>query len=112
MKINHKYGYLIVDDKYFAIEAKDGITTWKEVKGIKEMAEKADKIAEKIKDNLNRKAIVKESVMKLSKKELDKLYDMLFKSKRNYKPRTREGACVDMKIGKFILPIVEDIELK
>jgi hypothetical protein len=44
--------------------------------------------------------------MNLEEKDFDKLYKSLTSGK-NYKPKTREHRCVDLKVGNFVLPIIE-----
>ena len=44
--------------------------------------------------------------MKFTNSDLDKLDKMLFGEKK-YTVKTREHRCVDMKVGNFIIPIVE-----
>ena len=69
---------------------------------------KAREMAKKLKDSLDAEKVLMEVFMtKFEKKDFDKLYKSLFKSKRKYKVRTREGACVDMKIGNMIIPIID-----
>ena len=68
---------------------------------------RSDKIANKLKSSLDREKILFESVMKLDEKELQTLHNVLFNSKKKVKPKTRADHCVDMKVGNFILPIVD-----
>ncbi len=67
----------------------------------------AKEIAEKIKDSLDREKVIRESVMKLPISELESLHNTVFNTKRKAKAKTREHHCVDMKVGNFILPIVD-----
>jgi len=108
MKYAKKFGYHLIDGKYYEETSVGGIPTFKKVseKEIDKLDMLADKIAEKLKDNLDTKMVLKESVMALFKKDINKLHKMLFKSKRKYKAETREHHCVDMKIGNFVLVIV------
>ena len=45
--------------------------------------------------------------MHFTDKDIDKLYKLVNSKKKKYKPKTREGHCVDMKVGGFIIPIVD-----
>ena len=77
-------------------------------KRIDEQLKKAGQLAKKLKSNLDAEKILMEVFMtKYDIKELDKLHKMVFKSKRKYKAKTREGRCVDMKIGNHIIPIID-----
>ena len=103
-----KYDFLVFNGKYYEFSGDDGKPILKEVKGVPEMLDKSHKIAKKIKDSLDREKLLVEILMtKFDKKGLDKLYNLLFKSKRKYKPKTREDHCVDMKVGNIIIPLSE-----
>lgn len=104
-----KNGFFVVNNRYYQIEGKDGQPILKEInkKKVDEAEEMAEKLAEKLKESLNKEAILKEAIMKLEFKDIKKLFNLMFKSKKRYKPITREEHCVDMKIGRFILPIIE-----
>ena len=104
-----KYGLLIIDGEYYEETHQDGKPIFKPVSKIRiKKAEKmATQIAEKIKDSLDREKVIRESVMKLDLTELEKLHNTVFNEKRKAKAKTREHYCVDMKIGNFILPIVD-----
>jgi len=103
-----KHGYLVIDGKYFRSESVDGricfvIVSKAEIKQNQKMA---DAIAEKLKESLDAKKVLNEAIMTMHTTEIKRLYKMI-QSKRKYKKTTREHACVDMKIGNFILPIIE-----
>jgi hypothetical protein len=103
------HGLVVKNGKYYQCEERDGGIFLKQIdtKIIKEHIKISGKIADKIKDNLDGKKVIVESLMKLPFKEIKKLYRMLFEDKKTYTAKTREHRCVDMKIGNFILPIVE-----
>lgn len=109
MKIEKRYGYLVIDDNFYKVDTRDGQPVFKRVSKAKinRKLKKSEKLAEKLKEDLDKKVVLTETLMNLSEKDLDKLYRMVFKSKRKYKPRTRKDHCVDLKVGNFILPIVE-----
>lgn len=97
-----------VGNEYYIPDAKDGRTFFKKIplKEVRDRNKKAVEMAKKLAEHLNAEAVVKEAVMHLPKKDFYMLYKALFKSKKKYKPRTRERHCVDMKIGNFILPLI------
>lgn len=108
-KIEKIHKYLVIGGEYYAISHIDGKPDFTKIskKTIEKIEKKVDKIAEELKRNLDSKAVLKEAIFNLEEKEIDKLYNSVFKSKQKYKPKTREHHCVDMKIGNFVLPIVE-----
>ena len=106
MKFEKEYGYLKAKGKYYQMNQKNGKFTFKEDKEAKIKISKAKEIAKKLKDALDREAVLMESIMTLEDKDFEVLYKML-KSGRKYKPKTRRHHCVDMKIGRFVLPLVE-----
>ena len=64
-------------------------------------------IAKELKNSLDREKVLLESIMKLDETEIETLHNVVFNKKRKAKPKTREHHCVDMKIGNFVLPIVD-----
>lgn len=107
-----KYGYLVINGEFFEADSKDGKTIFKKInkREIKKLEKMSEKIAEHLKDALDKKKVLRESVMKMGSKEIETLHNMLFPKKgkkpRKYKAKTREDRCVDMKVGNFIIPIV------
>lgn len=104
--------YLKMGEDYFEVKFKDGKTHFflvdKEIIG--DLDKKAHDIAELLEHQTDIKAILREAVRKLEPKEVEKLHKILVKRVREEKPvqaKTRENACADIKIGNFILPIVE-----
>ena len=110
-----EYGLLKIDGKYYYKDSDDGkpilrtISKGKVMKRLKLV----DEIVEKLKDALDKEAVLKESLMKSFplgydefEEELLKLHGMLHSKDRKYKPKTRRGHCVDMKVGNMIIPIV------
>lgn len=104
------FQFVKVKGKYYTVSSKDGKPTFVEVskKDVDSQLKMADELAENLKDALDAKKILIEVFMtKYDKKELEKLYKYALKSKRKYKPITREGYCVDMKVGNHIIPIID-----
>lgn len=108
-KMEYRYGYLVIDGIYYENKMKDGNTTLKKVpeKRLTKEIKTAEEITERLESSTNVKAILMEAIMKLESKEMVKLHNMLHNSKKRYIPKTRIDHCVDMKIGNFILPIVD-----
>ena len=109
IKFEKYFNYLIADGEYYEWKQKDGRSFLSHVdkNKIDEQLKKVKEIAKKIKDGLDAEAVLTETLMtRLEPKDIDKLY-ALVNSKRKYKAKTREGHCVDMKFGKFIIPIVD-----
>lgn len=104
------FEYFKVKGKYYYQDAKDGRPTFIEIskKQVDEHLKKSKELAKKLKDSLDAEKILTEVFMsKYDKKNLDKLYKCVFKSKKKYKAKTREGYCVDLKVGNHIIPIIE-----
>jgi asparagine synthetase A len=107
MKLEKEFGYLKINGKYFDGIDNHGELKFVEVKDIDKKIKKAKEMAKILEESLDREAVLMEAVMKLHKDDFEKLYKSL-KSNRKYKAITRAHRCVDMKIGNFILPIVND----
>ncbi len=107
--IEKKYGLLVINGEYYESVSKDGKPTFKKInkKRVKKAEKMAGEIAEKIKDSLDREKVIRESIMKLDLNNLEQLHNTVFNAKRKAKAKTREHHCVDMKVGNFILPIVD-----
>lgn len=104
------FDYLKFKDKYYEYDSKDGKAVFVEVskKNVDEHLKKAKELVKKLKEGFDTEKVLMEVFMsKYDKKHLDELYKTVFKSKKKYKPRTREGACVDMKVGNHIIPIID-----
>jgi len=108
IKFEEKYGYLILNGTYYKFKSKDGKPSIVKAdeKKIKKQLDMSNKIAKKLKDHLDVEAVLVENLMSISYKDVNILFNKLFKSKRKSTIKTREHHCVDMKIGNFILPIV------
>jgi hypothetical protein len=104
-----KYGYIKLGNKYYEGKTKLGKPIMVEIsiKKIREREQKAEKIAEALKNRVDAKKILMENLMtRLTPKDLDKLEKIVFSKKRKYKAKVRAHHCVDMTIGNFILPLV------
>lgn len=108
-EIEQKYGYLIVDGEYYKDRSRDGKPGFKLVskKEVTKAEKMSKEIAEKLKDSLDREKVIREAIMKLPISELEVLHNTVFNEKRKVNAKTREHHCVDMKVGNFILPIVD-----
>ncbi len=100
-----EFGYIKIKGKYYEPEEKDGKISFKEIENAKGRIKKGKEMAKILEYALDKEAVLTESIMKLENKDFDMLYKSL-KSGRKYKAKTREHHCVDMKIGNFVLPIV------
>jgi len=107
LKFDKEYGYMKIDGKYYEGQHKNDKLIFIEVKDVQKRIAKAKEMAKILEESLDRETVLMEAVMKLEKKDFEKLYKSLH-SKKKYKPVTRAHRCVDMKIGNFILPIVQD----
>lgn len=107
LNFEKQYNYLICNGEYYEWDAEDGKPILKHVDKnfVEKKLEKAKEIAQKIKEGLDAEAVIIESLMNFREKDLDKLYNLVNSQTRKYKPKTRKHHCVDMKVGKFIIPI-------
>lgn len=108
--IEKVFEYYKIDGKYYEDGAKDGKPTFIRVpkKKVDAQLKMAKELAKKLKDSLDAEKVLTEIFMaKYDKQNLDKLYKIVFKSKKKYKPKTRKGYCVDMKVGNHIIPIID-----
>jgi hypothetical protein len=101
--------YVDIDGTIYKRKEKDHHLTYVETdkKKVEQLDKKADEIVEKLKGNVDVGAILKEAIRKLSPRDVEKLYKIMFSSKKQYKPITRNEHCADIKIGNFILPVVD-----
>lgn len=110
MTIEKIYNYLVINKEYYSVEMnKNGSPEFKKVnkKEVEQKIKKAKEIAHALKDGIDGEKILTETLMiNLQDKDFERLYKQTFQTKRKYKPKTREHHCVDMKVGNFIIPIV------
>ncbi len=107
-KIERRYGYLIVDDKYYELSTEGSVTSFIEVnkKKVKKKIKLMQEISDKLKESLDKEAVLMEALSDLDEEYLEMIHNNLYNSKRKVKPVTRKHHCVDMKVGKLIIPIV------
>lgn len=109
-EITKEFGYLKVDGIYYELNEKvsDRVSYVQvDKKKVEEKISLAKEITEKLKECLNKEAVLMESLTKLPVSYLEQIHNSLYNSKRKIKPKTRSQHCVDMKIGKMILPIID-----
>ncbi len=108
-EIEKHYGYLIVDGKYFDLDSDGSETIFKQVKKseVKKKIKLMEDLAKKLKESLDSEAVMMEALSKMQIEELESIHDKVFNIKKKVKPITRSHHCVDMKIGNFIIPIVD-----
>jgi len=110
LNLEKKFGYVVLNGDYYIIDHEDGkpIFVKESKKKVNEQIRKAKAIAKKLVTGLDGEKLLTEIIMnEYREKEMDRLYKMIFKSKRKYKPKTRAGHCVDMKVGNVIIPLVD-----
>jgi len=106
--IEMKHGKLFCDGKYYQVEMIRGKPIFKDItKDVEDKLEVVDDITDKLYKKVDAKKILKEALMRMEKDDVNKLYMMLFKDKKQYKVKTREHHCCDLKVGNFIVPIIE-----
>jgi len=108
-EITKEFGYLKVDGKYYEFNEKSPeATSYLQVspEKVKKKIKIAKEITEKLKNALDKDAVLMESLTKLPQEYLELIHNNLYNSKRTIKPKTRAHHCVDMKVGKLVIPIV------
>jgi hypothetical protein len=109
-EITKEHGYLKVNGKYYEFNEKSSErTSYLQISAdkVKKKIKIAKEITEKLKNALNKEAVLMESLTKLPQEYLEQIHNSLYNSKRKIKPKTREHHCVDMKVGKLVIPIVD-----
>lgn len=110
IKIEAKHDFLIINGKYFKVDMKRGTPEFSPIskKDFNERQKKIKEIVKKLKDGLDSEAVLEEAIHKnFDEKSLNRLYNLVFRAKRKFKPKTRRHHCVDMTVGNTIIPIVE-----
>lgn len=107
-EITREYEYLKVDGRYFKPQMEGErvryIQTTK--KEFNYNVALMRKIVEKLKDSLDKEAVLLEALSKLDSSYLERLWGVLNNPIKKVKPRTRKHHCVDMKVGKLVIPII------
>ncbi len=110
-EIEKQYGFWIIEGKHYksAPLSKDGKAVLVEVseKEVKKKIKKLKELAERLKENLDGEAVMIEALSKLEDEALEQIHNVVFNIKRKTKIKTRKHYCVDMKIGRFVVPIVD-----
>jgi len=105
------FGYVKFNGKFYDSSEKDGKITLVKVseKEVEKHKKIAEELAEKLKESLDAKKVLMEVFMtRYDRKSLEGFHKTIFKGKIQYKPKTRDGHCVDMKVGNHIIPIIND----
>lgn len=106
LELDKKYGYFLINGKFYEFTTKDGQPVLIEVTKKAEQKEKdAKQIVEKIKYGLDAEKLLMERIMDLPNVDFRKLKQVVFHKKRKFGVKTRAHHCVDMKIGNYILPL-------
>ena len=107
--IRKHYGYLVVDGEYFKLDTSGSETTFNKVNSseVKKKIKLMEELAKKLKESLDGEAVMMEALGRLEIEELEPIHDKVFNIKKKVKPVTRRHHCVDMKIGEYIIPIVD-----
>jgi hypothetical protein len=107
-ELTQEYGCLKVDGKYFKPVEEGERLRYIEIskKEFDNRLSTIKKIAEKLKDSLDKEAVLMEALSKLPETHLSGIWVALNNPIKKVKSRTRKHHCVDMKIGNWIVPIV------
>jgi len=107
MEFERKYGYIVLDGIWYKESSKDGKNILVEIdaEALKKKEEKCKKIIPTLEEYLDKEKILLEALMKLENNALDSLTRKI-KSGKKHTIVTRNGYCVDMKVGNQIIPII------
>lgn len=108
MAFEKRYNYLYSNGKYYEWRDKNGKPFLKRVdkRKVLDQEKLAKELAKKLKEHLDGEKVLTEIFMtRYGAKDLIKLACLVMKKK--YKPRTRRHYCVDMKIGRHTIPIID-----
>ncbi len=108
--IKKEFGFLVINGEYYKEAMLDGKPIFKRVskKNVEKKIKLIKEIVVKLKEGLDKEAVLTERLMSIENDDeaaLELLHGMLYNSKKKYKPKTRRHHCVDMKVGKLIIPI-------
>jgi len=108
-EVTQEYGFLKVDGRYFESVPDGDRLKYLEVdkKKVDGKINLVKKIAEKLKDKLDREKVLCEALCKLDIDYLEQILGTL-NSPVKKKIQTRKHHCVDMKIGKFVIPLINN----
>ena len=106
-EITREYEFLKVDNRYFKPVPDGEKLQYIEVnkKEFEGKVALVKKIANKLKDSLDREAVLGEALSKLDNEYLEQIWGSL-NSPTKHKVRTRRHHCVDMKVGRLIIPLI------
>lgn len=106
--ITREYEFLKVDGKYFRPVREGEALKYVEATETEfnNRVKLLKNIATKLKDSLDREAVLTEALSKLEDEYLETIWGALTNPARKPKVTTRKHHCVDMKIGKLVVPIV------
>jgi len=104
--LEYEFGHWKEGDKYYKESTRNGKLVWKEVslEEVNERIAEAERLAYLLEEGLDPVKILTEAIMRLPKKKVKQLSAAL---ERDNNIVTRSHHCVDMKVGNFILPIVD-----
>jgi ABC-type branched-subunit amino acid transport system substrate-binding protein len=111
IKFEEVYGaYAVIDGDYYEWTSRDGQPVFKRIdkKEFRKWEKDSEELASELISHFDGELILKEALMQIPKRDREKLKKLLRQKKegvRDYKIKTRQHRCVDMKIGKFVLPI-------
>lgn len=110
-EIKKEYGFWIIDGKHYQTvpEKRDGKAVLEEVseKEVERKIKKVKELAERLKENLDKEVVMVEALSKLEDNALEQIHNVVFNIKKKIKIKTRKNYCVDMKVGRNIIPLID-----
>lgn len=107
-ELHKEFGYLKIGNKYFKPTVDAERIEYHECtkKQFDAHVKLSNEIVEKIKDSVSKESILLEAVSNLDDEYLEELHNALHNAKRPAKPKMRKHHCLDVKVGRFIIPII------
>jgi IS30 family transposase len=108
-EIEREYGFLKIGNKYFEQRQEQQRVSFVEVSKVrvKKKIKLLKEITERLKDTLDKEAVLMEALSKIDSNELELIHSAVYNAKRKVKMQTRRHYCVDMRVGRFTIPIVD-----
>jgi hypothetical protein len=108
--VEMRHGFLYIKGEYYEGTHKDGKPCFVRVSKNKteKLIQMAKDIAKEIRGKLDPEKVLVEAILRFeNKNDIEKLHNIVFNAKKKYKAKTRAHHCVDMKVGNFIIPVVD-----
>ncbi len=104
LKADAKRHTIVIDGQHYIVQEADNGEHEMVKIDVKEYDKKIKEISEKLIDAVDKKMLMADVLVNMTKNDIYELHDKLFKSKRKPTPKMQPG-CVEMKVGSTVIPI-------